>query len=124
MEYCLHISMRGLNKKIVRNERRWNFQILKQRDIKSTKRYESLGSSLFNTTHSGQGSFNLNMEAGNDEEGEVPYLEHPSSDLMDMCSNQMPYLEHLSSDLMDMCSYQMPYLEHPSSEKFVNEHVN
>ncbi|GJR48837.1 hypothetical protein Tco_1316940, partial [Tanacetum coccineum] len=53
----------------------------------------------------------------------VPYLEHLSSDLMDMYSYQMPYLEHLSSDLMDMCSYQMPYLEHPSSDKFVHEHV-
>ncbi|GKB51553.1 hypothetical protein Tco_0902306 [Tanacetum coccineum] len=42
--------------------------------------------------------------------------EHPSSDLMDMCSYQVPYLEHLSSDLMDMYSYQMPYLEHLSSD--------
>ncbi|GJT40020.1 DNA helicase [Tanacetum coccineum] len=55
---------------------------------------------------------------------QVPYLEHPSSDLMDMYSYKMPYLEHPSSDLMDMCSYQMPYLEHSSSDKFVNEYVN
>ncbi|GJT40019.1 DNA helicase [Tanacetum coccineum] len=55
---------------------------------------------------------------------QVPFLEHPSSDLMDMCSYQVPYLEHPSSDLMDMYSYKMPYLEHPSSDKFVNEYVN
>ncbi|GJZ04010.1 hypothetical protein Tco_0537285 [Tanacetum coccineum] len=35
---------------------------------------------------------------------------------MDMCSYQMPYLEHPSIDLMDMYSYQMPYLKHPSSD--------
>nr|GEZ24454.1 hypothetical protein [Tanacetum cinerariifolium] len=36
MEYRLHFSMRELDKKIVRNKRKWNFQTLKQRDRKST----------------------------------------------------------------------------------------
>nr|GEW48282.1 hypothetical protein [Tanacetum cinerariifolium] len=55
---------------------------------------------------------------------QMPYVEYPSSDLMDMFSYQMPYLEHPSSDLMGMYSYKVPYLEHPSSGKFINEHIN
>ena len=38
---------------------------------KKTKRYKSSGSSSFNTTHYENGSFNLNMDVGDDDEEKV-----------------------------------------------------
>lgn len=41
------------------------------------KRYKSLGSSSFNIVQSGEGSFNLNVEAGDKEEEEVYKVRRP-----------------------------------------------
>nr|GEX40276.1 hypothetical protein [Tanacetum cinerariifolium] len=42
-----------------------------EKSLEKFKRYKSSVSSSFNTQQSGEGSFNLNMEAGNEEVHEV-----------------------------------------------------
>ncbi|GJW75605.1 hypothetical protein Tco_0134975 [Tanacetum coccineum] len=51
-----------------------NFEA-KKRD--KNKRYKSSGSNSLNTTHLGEGSFNFNMQAGDDEEEDVWEVQRP-----------------------------------------------
>ncbi|GKE42381.1 hypothetical protein Tco_1469665, partial [Tanacetum coccineum] len=64
---------------IVRNKRRWYFQTLKQAKGKRQEYKSSGSSSSFNPSQSRAGSFNLNTQAGDDEEEDVQEVQRPIS---------------------------------------------